>query len=108
MLRMIEDEVQDREPRFHVFEGVSTPVADVLSANGSIHSLVRELKDARVVLVLLFADVPACNEFGSKPVDDAPWLFGGKLSELALSEVPRMNGYDVKESSFPLRVTEAS
>jgi len=108
MLQMVEDEVQDRESRFHVFEGVSSPVADILSANGGIHPLIREVKDARIVLVLVFARVSACNKFGGKPIDDAPWLFGGKLSELALGEISRMDRHDVEEASFPLRVAKTS
>src|SRR5437762_4796655 len=37
VLQMRQDEVQDNEPRANVFEGVSTAVAKVFSADGPVH-----------------------------------------------------------------------
>jgi len=72
MIEMLNHEVEDRKTLLHRFKGVSTPIAEVLSINRRVHSLVVEMKNMRIVLVPMHTSVPPSNELGGKGGDDAP------------------------------------
>ena len=100
MMKVVEDKIQDQEPRTNQIVREPPAIAEIIFVDGAVNQSGVEVINGRVVPIAGGAAMPEPEKFLCESARRAAAFHVRKTEKLALGEIPGMSGNEVEELSL--------